>query len=96
MKEDSKDTALSNVVRIDDERIKDHLGKMVRSSVEETLNALLDEEADRLCNAGRYERTQARKDFRSGSYSQQAADEGWGSDAEGPEAAAPGVRDGHH
>ena len=69
MKEDSKDTALSNVVRIDDERIRDHLGKIVRSSVEETLNALLDAEADRLCNAGRYERTQARKDFRSGSYS---------------------------
>jgi transposase-like protein len=29
----------------------------VRSSVEETLNALLDAEADRLCNAQRYERS---------------------------------------
>ena len=38
---------LSNVIRIDDERIQDHLGKIVRGSVEETLNALLDAEADR-------------------------------------------------
>ena len=30
---------LSNVIRIDDERIHDHLGKIVRGSVEETLNA---------------------------------------------------------
>jgi putative transposase len=32
------------------------------------LNALLDEEADRLCNAKRYERTEARKDTRAGYY----------------------------
>jgi len=69
MNEDSRDSALNNVVRIDDERIKEHLGNIVRSSVEETLNGLLDAEADRLCNAGRYERSQARRDFRSGSYS---------------------------
>jgi putative transposase len=69
MNEDSRDSALNNVVRIDDERIKEHLGNIVRSSVEETLNGLLDAEADRLCNAGRYERSQGRRDFRSGSYS---------------------------
>lgn len=60
--------ALSNVIRIDDERIQDHLGKVVRGSVEETLNALLDAEADRLCNAERYERSEARRDTRAGSY----------------------------
>ena len=60
--------ALSNVIQIDDERIQDHLGKIVRGSVEETLNALLDAEADRLCNAGRYERSEARQDTRAGSY----------------------------
>ena len=32
---------------------------MVRGTVEETLNAMLDAEADRLCGAGRYERSQA-------------------------------------
>ena len=42
---------LNNVITIDDERIKNHLDRVVRSSVEETLNALLDAEADRLCNA---------------------------------------------
>ena len=41
---------------------------MVRGTVEETLNALLDAEADRLCGAGRYERTQGRQDTRAGSY----------------------------
>ena len=36
---------LGNVVTIDDERIKSHLDRVVRGSVEETLNALLDAEA---------------------------------------------------
>lgn len=53
MSEDTGTRALSNVVRIDDEQIRDHLGKIVRGSVEETLNGLLDAEADRLCDAGR-------------------------------------------
>jgi transposase-like protein len=67
MGEDST-KGLSNVIRIDDERIQEHLGKIVRGSVEETLNALLEAEADRLCNAERYERTEARRDTRAGSY----------------------------
>jgi len=60
--------ALSNVIRIDDERIKGHLDRIVRGTVEETLNALLNAEADRLCNAGRYERNEARRDTRAGHY----------------------------
>lgn len=59
---------LNNVIRIDDERIKGHLAQVVRGTVEETLNALLDAEADRLCNAQRYERTEARRDTRAGHY----------------------------
>jgi putative transposase len=59
---------LGNVVTIDDERIKSHLDRVVRGSVEETLNALLDAEADRLCNAERYERSEARRDRRAGHY----------------------------
>jgi transposase-like protein len=58
-------------VRIDDERIRDHLGQIVRGTVEETLNGLLEAEAERLCNAGRYERTQARRDTRAGTYPRQ-------------------------
>ena len=68
MEEDSKGTGLSNVIRIDDDRVKEHLDKVVRGTVEETLNAMLDAEAGRLCNADRYERTEARRDLRSGSY----------------------------
>lgn len=41
---------------------------MVRGTVEETLNKMLDAEADRLCNAERYERTQSRSDTRAGYY----------------------------
>ena len=47
---------------------KSHLDRVVRGSVEETLNALLDAEADRLCNAQRYERSEARRDTRAGHY----------------------------
>jgi putative transposase len=64
-----KDTpTLGKVIEIDEARIKDHLGELVRGSVEDTLNALLDAEADQLCNATRYERTEARRDTRAGSY----------------------------
>jgi transposase-like protein len=59
---------LNNVISIDDERIKNHLDRVVRGSVEETLNALLEAEADRLCNAQRYERSEARQDTRAGHY----------------------------
>jgi len=37
----------------------------VRGSVEEALNVLLEAEADRLCNAHRYERSEARRDRRA-------------------------------
>jgi putative transposase len=62
---------LSNVIKIDDERIKGHLDRVVRGTVEETLNALLDAEAERLCNAGKYERSEERRDDRSGHYKRQ-------------------------
>jgi transposase-like protein len=41
---------------------------MVRGTVEEALNAMLDAEADRLCGADRYQRSEARKDTRAGHY----------------------------
>ena len=59
---------LSQVIQIDEGKIQEHLGEVVRSTVEETLNAMLDAEADRLCQAERYERTEARKDTRAGCY----------------------------
>lgn len=62
---------LQSVVQIDEGRIQAHLDSVVRSTVEETLNSLLDAEADRLCGAARYERTEGRKDTRAGSYERQ-------------------------
>ena len=58
----------SKIIQIDEEQVKDHLGEIVRGTVQETLNALLDEEADRLCRAKRYERTEERQDTRAGHY----------------------------
>ncbi len=59
---------VGNVIRIDEDRIRGHLDRIVRSSVEETLNGLLDAEADRLVGADRYERNDQRRDYRSGHY----------------------------
>jgi putative transposase len=59
---------LNKVIKIDEAQIRNHLGEMVRSTVEETLNDMLDAEADQLCGAGRYERTEARIDGRAGHY----------------------------
>ena len=59
---------LDKVIKIDKAKIQDHLGEMVRGTVEETLNKMLDAEADKLCNAERYQRTQSRTDTRAGYY----------------------------
>jgi putative transposase len=67
MEEDGK-KGLSKVVQIDERRISDHLGELVRGTGEETLNSLLDAEADALCGAQRYERSLERTDYRAGSY----------------------------
>ena len=64
----SDEKPMGQVMQIDEARIRDHLGEMVRGTVEETLNAMLDAEADQLCGAGRYERSEARQDTRAGSY----------------------------
>ncbi len=63
-----KPEGLSKVIQIDEARVQEHLGELVRGSVEETLNAMLDGEADRLLKAKRYERTGDRKGTRAGHY----------------------------
>jgi putative transposase len=57
-----------SVIRVDEQELRGHLDEVVRTSVEETLNGLLDAEANRLCQAKRYERTADRVDTRAGSY----------------------------
>ncbi len=46
--------------------LRRHIDEAVRSSVEETLNGLLDAEAEAICGAGRYERSAERVDTRAG------------------------------
>ena len=41
----SDEKPMGQVIQIDEARIRDHLGAMVRGTVEETLNAMLDAEA---------------------------------------------------
>ena len=67
MKDHSTST-LNRVIEIDERKLEDHLGHIVRGTVEDTLNALLDAEADTLCGAGRYQRSPERRDTRAGSY----------------------------
>lgn len=57
-----------NIIQLNEEVIREHLGEMVRSTVEETLNGMLDAEADKLCNAEKYQRSDARSDTRAGHY----------------------------
>ena len=58
-----------NIIQLNEDLIKHDLRSLVRSSVEETLNALLDHEAEELVNAEKYERSGDRKGYRSGHYS---------------------------
>lgn len=56
------------IIHLNEGVLKQELKELVRNSVEETLNNLLDQEAAELTNAGRYERTEERKGYRSGHY----------------------------
>jgi putative transposase len=60
--------AALGALRVDEEKLRGHVDEVVRTSVEETLNALLDAEADQICRAQRYERSPERVDGRAGHY----------------------------
>lgn len=69
MSDKSKDgKTLGKVIQIDESQIQAHLDQKVRQTVEETLNAMLDQEAEALCGAKRYEHSEDRKDTRAGHY----------------------------
>lgn len=57
-----------NIIRLDEAQLREDLDRKITESVEDTLNGLLDAEADRLCGAGRYERSADRVDTRAGHY----------------------------
>lgn len=56
------------IVSVDQDAIKGELRALVKTTVEQTLNALLNEEADELVGAERYERSASRDAYRSGHY----------------------------
>lgn len=59
---------LKPVVQVDEAEVRSHVDAVVRDTVETALNSMLDAEADRLCQAKRYEHSPERVDTRAGSY----------------------------
>ena len=60
--------SISGAIKIDEKEIGDHLNQLVRQSVEDTINSLLDVEADAICNAASYQHSSDRLDSCAGSY----------------------------
>ena len=58
----------ANMVSVDEESLESDLRELVRKTIEETINAMLDEEAYQLVGAGPYERTDERAAYRAGHY----------------------------
>ncbi len=56
------------IVSLDEQAVKDELRELVRKTIEETINAMLDEEADQLIGAAPYESTDERAAYRAGHY----------------------------
>ena len=56
------------IIHLNEGAIKNELKELVRNSVEETLNGLLEQEAQALTNAAKYERTEGRQGYRAGHY----------------------------
>ena len=56
------------IVHLNKEVIKGQIKELVRGSAEETLNELLEAETEKLTQAARYERNEARQGYRSGHY----------------------------
>ncbi len=60
--------SIIGAIKIDKKEVQEHLNTLVKESVEEVLNKLLNAEADATCNASRYERSPDRLDTRAGTY----------------------------
>ena len=56
------------IVQLNEEVIKGQIKELVRGSVDETLNELLEREAESLTQVARYECNKARQGYRSGHY----------------------------
>lgn len=58
----------ANMVSVDEESLESYLRELVKKTAQETLNALIDEEADEMVGAERFKRTAAREAYYSGHY----------------------------
>ena len=56
------------IITLDEETLKAEMREVVRETVEQVINGILDAQADELVNAGRHERTDERQAWRSGHY----------------------------
>ena len=61
------------IVSVDEESLKSDLKELVRKTVQDTINALLEEEAGEMGGAEKYERTADREAYRSGHYKRKLA-----------------------
>jgi hypothetical protein len=59
---------IGKIVKIDEGRLNDHNGQLVKQLVEDTLNALLESETYEQCKASRYARLTDRVSTRSNHY----------------------------
>lgn len=66
--ENDTTVALKGAIEVNEQQLRSHIDEAVRGSVEETLNTLLDAEADAQCRAHRYEHSPERLDTRAGHY----------------------------
>ena len=57
-----------DIIQLNPEVFQSELKNLVKNSIEETLNAMLDEEAKKLVNAERYAREEERNGYRAGHY----------------------------
>lgn len=58
----------ADIIQLNPEVIQSELKGLVKNTIEETLNAMLDEEAKKLVNAERYAREEERAGYRAGHY----------------------------
>lgn len=58
----------NKIITINEGEVKGYLNTIVKETIEETLNGLLDAEADDLCQASKYERSPERQSTRAGHY----------------------------
>ena len=84
------------IVTFNEETLKSDLRELVRRTVEDTLNGLLEEEAGDLVGAERYERTAEREAYRAGHYERSLTTSSGEVTIRMPKLKGHEVHDGHH